>query len=99
MTNSRRSKLTCNDVASALKLFNFHIIGSHTTQSKEPLQFTRVAKDLWTIPEKEFSFEELLSQPLPKLPRDVSIAGHWLAIQGIRPQIPENQVAAADEGL
>jgi hypothetical protein len=59
MTNSRRSKLTCSDVSSALKLFNFHIIGSYSTQSKEPLQFNRVAKDLWTIPEKEFSFEDV----------------------------------------
>jgi hypothetical protein len=82
------------------------------------LHFVRAAKDVWYLPEKEISFDEvsrdagdrsqfkrssihaqqLLAQPLPKLPRDVSIAGHWLAVEGVRPQVPENQVLATEEG-
>jgi hypothetical protein len=33
---------------------------------------------------------QLVEAPLPKVPRDVGIAAHWLAINGQQPAIPEN---------
>ena len=33
---------------------------------------------------------ELLKETLPKLPVDLSLKGHWLAIEGSQPTVPEN---------
>ena len=36
------------------------------------------------------SSSELLKETLPKLPVDLSLKGHWLAIEGSQPTVPEN---------
>lgn len=33
---------------------------------------------------------QLISQPLPKVPRDVGITAHWLFINGQQPAVTEN---------
>lgn len=32
-----------------------------------------------------------MDQPLPKVPVDVGVIPHWLAIDGMQPAIPENE--------
>lgn len=33
---------------------------------------------------------QLIETPLPKLPREAGVAIHWLAINGVQPELPEN---------
>jgi hypothetical protein len=33
---------------------------------------------------------QLIEKPLPKLPREAGVAVHWLAIDGVQPDLPEN---------
>ena len=38
--------------------------------------------------------EDVLKQPLPKVPRGPSLTAHWLAIEGIQPSVAENPSAS-----
>ena len=44
------------------------------------------------VPYIAFSFFTLqaVDAPLPKVPTDVAVISHWLAIEGVQPSIPEN---------
>lgn len=44
------------------------------------------------VPYIIFSFFPLqaVDAPLPKVPTDVAVISHWLAIEGVQPSIPEN---------
>jgi hypothetical protein len=33
---------------------------------------------------------QLIEAPLPKLPREAGVAVHWLAVNGVQPDLPEN---------
>ncbi|PWA80065.1 TBP-ASSOCIATED FACTOR 6B [Artemisia annua] len=47
-------------------------------------------KDLFYIEDKDVEFKEVIEAPLPKAPLDTAVFGHWLAIEGVQPAIPEN---------
>lgn len=33
---------------------------------------------------------QAIEQPMPKVPAEVGVVPHWLAIEGVQPAIPEN---------
>ena len=41
-------------------------------------------------PETASAMLQAIDQPLPKVPADVGVIPHWLAIDGVQPAIPEN---------
>jgi transcription initiation factor TFIID subunit 6 len=45
---------------------------------------------IWIVPNEEVNLEDVLTEPLPKAPPPMTLTGHWLAIEGVQPQIPEN---------
>ena len=47
-------------------------------------------KDLYYVEDKELEFNEILTSPLPKCPRETMISAHWLAVEGVQPAIPQN---------
>lgn len=105
MQHSRRGKLTIEDVNSALcrQLGEQPVLGY---DGLEALQYKPVsgaqlsggmttsallpAGTLWVVPQEEIGLEDVLMEPLPKAPAPVTLTGHWLAIEGVQPQIPEN---------
>lgn len=40
--------------------------------------------------EKEVDIHDVVGAPIPKIPADIVIRSHWLAIEGRQPAIPEN---------
>ncbi|PQP94273.1 transcription initiation factor TFIID subunit 6 [Prunus yedoensis var. nudiflora] len=90
MRHSRRTVLTTDDVDSALKLRNVEPIFGFA--SGDPLKFKRAAghKDLFYIDDNDVEFKDVIEAPLPRAPLGVSVAAHWLAIEGVQPAIPEN---------
>ncbi|KAL8171028.1 hypothetical protein V2J09_022832 [Rumex salicifolius] len=103
MRHSRRTKLTTDDVDTALSVRNVEPI--YGFASGDPLRFRRAGghKDLFYINDKDMDFKDVIEAPLPKVPLDTSIACHWLAIDGVQPAIPENApvkvISAPDTNL
>jgi len=59
--------------------------------SKEELRFQPVVgQDIYYADDEELSLDDLINTPLPPVPLDVTFTGHWLAIEGVQPAIPQN---------
>jgi len=97
MRHSKRSVLTTEDINNALRLRNVEILYGYS--NKEPLHFIRAGKDLFYVEDRELEFKEVIDVPLPKTPRDTTLAAHWLAIEGVQPQIPQNPSPAHVENV
>jgi len=97
MRHSKRALLTTEDINNALRLRNLELL--YGFSSKESLQFVHASKDLYYIEDRELEFKEVLEASLPKCPRDTTLAAHWLAIEGVQPEIPQNPSQAQVEGL
>ena len=91
MLHSRRQKLSVDDVNSAMKLRNLEPL--YGFEPTEPLAFRSVPNTgLFYVPTDELDVETILQEPLPKAPQPMCLTSHWLAIEGIQPQIPQNPV-------
>ncbi|KAI3410749.1 TAF domain-containing protein [Psidium guajava] len=90
MRHSKRTALTVDDVDSALKLRNVEPI--YGFASSDALRFKRAAghNDLFYVDEKDVEFKDIIDAPLLRAPLDTSVRAHWLAIEGVQPEIPEN---------
>ena len=91
MVHSRRQKLSVDDVNSAMKLRNLEPL--YGFEPTEPLAFRAVPNTgLFYVPTDELDVESILQEPLPKAPQPMCLTSHWLAIEGVQPQIPQNPV-------
>ncbi|CAN1167802.1 Transcription initiation factor TFIID subunit 6 [Linum perenne] len=90
MRHSRRTTLTTDDVDAALSLRNVEPV--YGFASGGHLRFKRAIghKDLFYIDDKDVDFKDVVEAPLPKAPLGASVVCHWLAIEGVQPDIPEN---------
>ena len=97
MVHSRRQKLSVDDVNSAMKLRNLEPL--YGFEPTEPLAFRAVPNTgLFYVPTDELDVESILQEPLPKAPQPMCLTSHWLAIEGVQPQIPQNPVLRFDRG-
>lgn len=92
MRAAKRTTMTTQDVASALRCLDVEPLYGY--DSTRPLRFGEAGigagQPLFYIEDEEVDFEKLINAPLPKVPRDSSFTGHWLAIEGVQPAIPQN---------
>jgi len=47
-------------------------------------------RELHFFDEKEADIQTLVATQIPKVPLEVTLRSHWLAIEGIQPAVPEN---------
>ncbi|XP_074099602.1 transcription initiation factor TFIID subunit 6-like isoform X2 [Cotesia typhae] len=95
MRHGNRRKLLPYDINRALKIKNLErILGFN---GKEHIQFQskgNTDRVVHFIEEKKLDLQEIISQAseesFKKLPLDVTLRVHWLAIDGIQPDVPEN---------
>lgn len=89
MTAAKRSRLTIEDVNYALLSREIDpLLGYDTGDS---LVFKVIpGSNIYYVPDEEIDLETVLAQPLPKIPHRPAISKHWLAIEGVQPQIPQN---------
>jgi len=91
MYHSKRQKLTCADIDRALNVKNVEPLYGFDTMEYVPFRHTSGGgKDLYYPDEKEVELLDLVGAPLPKIPSDVTIRAHWLAVDGVQPVVPEN---------
>lgn len=61
--------------------------------SRDPLRFAKVqaTRDLFYVEDRELEIEQIINEcRLPSAPRQVTFKCHWLAIDGVQPDIPQN---------
>ena len=96
--HSKRRKVTCTDIDHALKLKNIEPLYGFECAEYIPLRHTSGGgKDLYYCDDQEIDLVDVISSPLPKLPCDVTLRAHWLAVEGVQPSIPENVPPASLE--
>lgn len=90
--HSKRKKLLTKDIDHALRVMNFQPILGFTCNEIIPFRFsTGGGHKIFYYDDKEIELADVIARVnIPKLPQDVSIESHWLAIDGVQPAIPEN---------
>ncbi|PUU84313.1 hypothetical protein B9Z19DRAFT_1013826 [Tuber borchii] len=92
MHHARRTTLGTQDISNALRVLDVEPLYGY--ESTRPLRFGEAslgqAQPIFYVEDDEVDFEKLINAPLPKVPRDVTFTGHWLAIEGVQPAIPQN---------
>lgn len=89
--HSRRRELTCADIDNSLKAKNIEPLYGFECAEYIPLRHSSGGgKEIYYPDDQEVDLVSLISSPLPKLPCDVTMRAHWLAVDGVQPMIPEN---------
>ncbi|KAH9909505.1 DUF1546-domain-containing protein [Xylariomycetidae sp. FL2044] len=92
MRCARRTTMAVSDISSALRVLDVEPLYGY--DSTRPLRYGEASlgpgQPLFYIEDEEIDFEKLINAPLPKVPRDSSLTGHWLAMDGVQPAIPQN---------
>jgi transcription initiation factor TFIID subunit 6 len=102
MRKSRRQRLKAQDLQRAIQQFQ------QTVSPKQPLlgypskaevAFMRLpqAEELWVVEDPEVNLVDYIANEGLLPPKEPVLHTHWLAIQGRRPNIPENQTESLGE--
>ncbi|XP_035714798.1 transcription initiation factor TFIID subunit 6 isoform X2 [Folsomia candida] len=91
MEQARRTKLTPADIDYSLKIKNIEPLYGFQVDTSTPFRFASGGgRELHFMEEKEVDIHDVVGAPIPKIPADIVIRSHWLAIEGRQPAIPEN---------
>lgn len=88
----RRKKLLTKDIDYALKSLNIPPLLGFYSNEIIPFKFsTAGGREIFYYDDEEIDLTEVIARVnIPKLPQDIAIKSHWLAIDGVQPAIPEN---------
>lgn len=90
--HSKRRKLLTKDIDHALKVMNLPPVLGFSTNEIIPFRFASGGgHKIFYHDDKEIELADVIARVnIPKLPQEVTIESHWLAIDGVQPAIPEN---------
>ncbi len=100
MRHSKRTTMTTADISLALKVLNIEPMYGYSSSKRVHFREATLGpgqSSLWYLADQdnaggneEVDFERVINAPLPKVPRQVNLTAHWLAIEGVQPAIPQN---------
>ncbi|OQR84460.1 transcription initiation factor TFIID subunit 6 [Achlya hypogyna] len=94
--HARRETLTTRDINHALSARNMEVLYGYG--GGDGMSYRKVAPGLFVPEDPEVAVTDILNAPLPLCPLVPSVNMHWLAVEGVQPQIPENDVLEASFG-
>lgn len=87
----KRRDLHMSDIDCALRVKNIEPVYGFSSKDFAPFRLASGGgREIYFQEDVEVDLDELMMQPLPKIPYEVSLKSHWLAIDGVQPSIPEN---------
>ncbi|KAL8896899.1 MAG: hypothetical protein Q9192_002837 [Flavoplaca navasiana] len=96
MRHSKRLTLSTQDIAQALRVLDVEPLYGY--ESTRPLRFGEASigpgQPIFYVEDEEVDFEKLINAPLPKVPREITLTAHFLAVDGNQPTIPQNPTVA-----
>ncbi|KXS15106.1 DUF1546-domain-containing protein [Gonapodya prolifera JEL478] len=96
MRHSKRAKLDPSDINNALRVRNVEPL--YGFGAPDEFSFGTAGPGVFHTNDEEINLDDLINAPLPTVPLDISITGHWLAIEGVQPAIPQNPTPHRDVG-
>ena len=91
MRNAKRARLSPRDVDSALRARRIEPLYGFTSTDYLPWRFASGGgRELHFNEDREIDLQKFLENTASKLPPPVKIRAHWLVIDGVQPNIPEN---------
>ncbi|OLL24601.1 Transcription initiation factor TFIID subunit 6 [Neolecta irregularis DAH-3] len=97
MRHAKRTILSTNDISHALRTLKLEPLYGYG--SSRPMNFREAhygqSHPIYYLDDDEIEFEKVINSPLPKVPREVAMTAHWLAIEGVQPSIPQNPTVDA----
>lgn len=93
---SHRTQLQAKDLRRAMRQLNLETL--YGFPAWEPLVYRQCDKaDEWVLDDPIKDLGEVMEETEVETPMDVTLHSHWLLINGLRPDIPENQVGLPTE--
>jgi hypothetical protein len=90
MRVSKRKTLKVDDLNHSLRFFNFKPLFGYDSFANAEYERIDVVNGLWRPKQNIIDLEDYLSKPIVSCPMQVFPHFHWIAIDGKRPNIPEN---------
>ena len=87
---TKRKTLKVDDLSHALKLYNLDDLLGYDSYSMIDYEKIENVKGLWRIKQNVIDIEDYLSKPMAVYPMQPFPHFYWFAIDGKRPNIPEN---------
>eukprot|EP00698_Gefionella_okellyi_P004198 TRINITY_DN13910_c0_g1_i1.p1 TRINITY_DN13910_c0_g1~~TRINITY_DN13910_c0_g1_i1.p1 ORF type:complete len:436 (+),score=98.10 TRINITY_DN13910_c0_g1_i1:47-1354(+) len=94
--HAKRKVLMPDDVNMALRLLNIESMYGFSAPTAAAYRSVPGQPDLWYLEDREIDLADIINRNLPKCPLDISVAAHWLAVEGVQPAIPQNPPPAMD---